>query len=179
MVTTQARNRTTRTNTGTSRRKQRWRRNVIRAATWNIMSWNTKNAEILLEMEQHKIDICALSETKRKGKGSIRVPGYIFVYSGVSQRSRATAGVGILISEKLEQSIEDIHDISERFLKVTLNTETGKLHLFSVYAPDISKPREETAQFYEILEEEVSRIPQNERMLMMGDLNARIGNSII
>ncbi|XP_044765387.1 uncharacterized protein LOC123321719 [Coccinella septempunctata] len=139
MVTTQARNRTMKTNTETSRRKQRWRKNVIRAATWSIMSWNRKKAEILLEMEHHKIDICALSETKRKGKGSIKVPGYIFVYSGVSQQSRATAGVGISISEKLEQSIKDIHYISERFLKVTLNTETGKLHLFSMYALDISK----------------------------------------
>lgn len=47
-------------------------------------------------MEEHNIDICALSETKRKGKRNIAYPGYILKYSGYEKHKRTTAGVRIL-----------------------------------------------------------------------------------
>lgn len=40
-------------------------------------------------MEQHNIDICALSETKKKGKGNIRLKDYIVIYSGREKNERA------------------------------------------------------------------------------------------
>lgn len=49
----------------------------MRCGCWNIMSWNGREQEVLLEMEEHKIDICALSETKRRRKGDKRYPGFI------------------------------------------------------------------------------------------------------
>ena len=37
---------------------------------WNIQYINTKQAEVFQKLEKMKICICALTETKKKGKGS-------------------------------------------------------------------------------------------------------------
>lgn len=124
-------------------------------------------------MEEHKIDICALSEIKQKGKGEILYPGYLLKYSGKGKHERATAGVGILIKEKYVQSIEDTQYINERILRVTLNMGEEKLHLISVYAPDINKRKKESDDFYDHLQTKIDRLPKTEKMLIMGDLNAR------
>ena len=73
-VTTNARTRTmTRTNrnapTAKERKKRQWRKKIIRIATWNTRSWNNKAQEILIELNHKTIDICAISETKKKDKG--------------------------------------------------------------------------------------------------------------
>lgn len=54
------------------------------------------------------------------------------MYSGIPQRSRAGAGVGILISDRYEESIEEIYYSNERLLEITLNTEVDRLHLIYV-----------------------------------------------
>lgn len=86
----------------------------------------------------------ALSETKRKVNGPIKIPNYVLIYSGVAKHKRATAGVGLLMAEKYEHLIQDIHYVNERILKVSLNVGTGNFNLISVYAPDISKSKDET-----------------------------------
>lgn len=143
------------------------------------MSWNSKNHEILLEMKQHKVDICALSETKRKGKGTMKLPGYVFIYSGVDLSKRASGGVGILVAEKYEPSINNIHYIDERILVLSLNSESGNINIMSVYAPDSSRKKEETDAFYEKVEAELGRIPSTEKVIILGDLNARVGNKVL
>lgn len=49
-----------------NKRLGRRKRTITRLACWNIISWNGGDQEIVSEMKQHKIDICALSERKRK-----------------------------------------------------------------------------------------------------------------
>ncbi|XP_045461580.1 craniofacial development protein 2-like [Harmonia axyridis] len=166
-------------NTVLREKKNRWRKKTLRVACWNIMSWNTKSHEILLEIREHKVDICALSETKRKDKGTVKLPGYIFVYGGVDQCKRASAGVGILVAEKYEPFIDNIQYIDERILVLSLNSECGKTHIISVYAPDSSRKKEETDAFYERVEAEVRRIPSTEKVIILGDLNARVGNNVL
>ncbi|XP_044757080.1 uncharacterized protein LOC123315451 [Coccinella septempunctata] len=102
-------------------------------------------------MKHHKIYICAISESKRKGKGTLKVPGFILIYSGVEKQRRATGGVAMLIAEKYGDNIEDIHYVNQRILEVTLQTGSEKIHIFSVYAPDSSRRREDTDTFYDLL----------------------------
>lgn len=51
--------------------KDAWKRNILRIACWNIVSWTTNEHDIHLEMVDHQIDICAISETQRKRKRTI------------------------------------------------------------------------------------------------------------
>lgn len=90
------------------------------------MALTTNDNEILLELKQHKIDILyAISQLKQKNKGSVKVPGYVLIYSGAPKDERAIAGVGLIISQ-------NIRYINERILTITLNIGSEKLHLISV-----------------------------------------------
>ncbi|KYN44627.1 hypothetical protein ALC56_00914, partial [Trachymyrmex septentrionalis] len=44
----------------------------LRCSCWNIQSCNGRDQEIILELERHKIYICAVSKIKRKEKGNRR-----------------------------------------------------------------------------------------------------------
>ena len=51
--------------------------------------------------------------------------------------------------------------------------------LISVYAPTLSHPPEETEQFYSDLGGLVRRIPNEDKIVIMGDFNARVGSDYI
>lgn len=87
--------------------KNRHEGKTLLGGSAGILSWSGREQEILIEMKEYKIDICALSETKRKNKGDLSYPEYILKYSGNEKHKRATAGVGILIKEKYRQNIKD------------------------------------------------------------------------
>lgn len=130
-------------------------------------------------MEKHQIDICGLSETKKKGKGTTAFGRYILIYSGKGKQDRAHSGVGILIHEKFTQCIENIEYVDDRILNVSLKINNIVYNLISTYAPDISKPREESEHFYEKLQDTVNELGNKDRIIIFGDLNARIGNDEI
>lgn len=46
-----------------------------------------------MELKKRKIDICAIFETKRRGKNRIEYPDYTFVYSGKENHARTTKGL--------------------------------------------------------------------------------------
>lgn len=58
------------------------------------MSWNAKDQEIVEELKENNIEVCSVSETKKKGKGKYEIDKYIFIYSGVPREQRAHSGVG-------------------------------------------------------------------------------------
>jgi len=145
-------------------------------ATWNIISWSGRNYEIITELNNFKIDFCAISETKNKGKGTVYIDDYVLAYSGIQKEERAHAGVGLLTHKKYANNIEDIEYISERIIQVTLKFPQTKWYLLSLYAPDISKPKEQREEFCEDLQNVIDQIPQDVLLITMGDMNARVGN---
>lgn len=160
--------------------KRKNKKNIMRVGCWNITSFSNKDQELIIEMNKHKIDICALSETKKKGKGSTKFSNYILIYSGKNKNERASSGVGFLVNEKFEHSIKAVEYISDRLLMITLNIKPYKeTHYISVYAPDITKPQEEKDQFYDELQEILNNIPPKDEVIILGDLNARVGNNVI
>jgi hypothetical protein len=150
--------------------------NLTRLACWNITSWRNRDQEIIQELESHKIDICGVSETKKKGQGITKYPNYILIYSGKEKSGRAHSGVGLLLRDIYEQYIDHIEYINHRIVKVTIILSNTKIHLISTYAPDISRPREETDEFYEHLQATIENVPTTQGIIILGDLNARLGN---
>lgn len=59
-----------------------------------------------------------------------------------------------------------------------MNTNTGPVTLVSVYAPTFTSESEAKEQFYSQLEELIASIPETEDLLLLGDLNARVGMDI-
>ncbi|XP_044751629.1 craniofacial development protein 2-like [Coccinella septempunctata] len=130
-------------------------------------------------MNRHRVDICGLSETKRKGQGTIKYENYVLCYSGKPKHDRAHSGVGILLHEKCVDLIDTIEYVSDRILRVTLILPRGHLHLVSIYAPDMSKTREESDVFYRELQNTIDKIDNSGRIILFGDFNARIGSEEI
>lgn len=162
------------------RKKREWRNNSLRIGTWNTRAWNNKAQEIIIELSEKHIDICAVSETKKKGKGIVTYQDYIMFYSGVPKETRAKEGVGILLNKKYENSIDDYKFISERILMVSLRmTNMNTLYIFSIYAPEDCKPEREKESFYDTLHEYLNLVPPDKPVLILGDFNARIGNNIV
>jgi endonuclease/exonuclease/phosphatase family metal-dependent hydrolase len=160
----------------TKAKKRKNRRNYTRIACWNITSWTKRDQEVIQELDRHRIDICGIAETKKKGKGSARYNNYILIYSGKCRSERAHSGVGILLNEKYEHTIkDDIDYVSDRILRVTLSINNTSVHLISIYAPDICKPREETEEFYNKLQDTIEHLPSSDKVIILGDFNARIG----
>lgn len=150
---------------------------MIRFGTCNIASWNKRDQEILQELESHKIEICALSETKKKGKGNINFDKYMLIYSGVNKEKRAQGGVGLLIHRKFEGNISNVKYINENMMLVTLKIKNNLLNVIPVYAPDITKIKEEKDTFYENLQDLLDTTKNGEKTIILGDFNARVGNT--
>ena len=73
-------------------------------------------------------------------------------------------------------NIDNIEYTSERIIQVTLKFPQAKWCLLSLYASDISKPIEQREEFYEDLQNVMNQIPKDALLIMMGDMNARVGN---
>ncbi|KAH1024973.1 hypothetical protein HUJ05_009793 [Dendroctonus ponderosae] len=58
------------------------------------------------------------------------------------------------------------------------NTQTHT-HLVSVYAPDTGKPKSEIDKLYQSIKAVLDNIPRLDDMIILGDLNARIGNNVV
>lgn len=75
------------------------------------------NVLSFLFQKVHNIDICALSETKKKGKGNAKYQNYILFYSEVEKNSRAKAGVDILVHKKFENIIDEIEYLNQNIIR--------------------------------------------------------------
>lgn len=152
---------------------------IMRFATWNIKSFNNKDQETLKELKDNKIDVCALQETKKKGKGHIQYDDYLVIYSGVEKQTRAKEGVAIAISRKYQANIQDCSYVSPRILVVRMEAEDQTLNIVSVYSPEDNKPKQERESFYDQLQNTIESLPNDQQSIILGDFNARIGNQII
>lgn len=56
---------------------------------------------------------------------------------------------------------------------------TEFFHRISAYAPHASKPDQEAQNFYSLLQSEIDKIPNSEKIIILGDLNARTRNEVI
>jgi hypothetical protein len=52
---------------------------TLRIASWNITFLNSKDQEIFMELKQHKIDICIISETKKKDKENYKLEDFLLI----------------------------------------------------------------------------------------------------
>lgn len=66
---------------------------------WKIKTLTSKDHEIIPEINEHKIDKYAFSETRKKGRETTKLNDYILIFPGATIDQRATSGVGIVIKD--------------------------------------------------------------------------------
>jgi hypothetical protein len=106
---------------------------------WNITSLTGKEAEVVEEMMKYRIPILGVSETKKKGYGTMLMHrNYTLRYSGVGKDSRAKEGVGILMSPEMNERVTNWEPINSRIIRVDIELEE-KVSLIQIYAPTEDK----------------------------------------
>ena len=124
---------------------------------------------------RRKLDVLALSETKMKGEGEREFGPVKGRVSGVVG-GRGREGVGLLLSEELRKSVREWCEVSSRLMWVRVQLGSEKWVFVSAYGPGSEKSEEERELFWEKLNECLSKFRENVRVVLLGDLNARVGD---
>ncbi|XP_071539225.1 craniofacial development protein 2-like [Panulirus ornatus] len=150
----------------------------LRVGCLNVCGCNqdVKKGEIGSMFEERNLDVLALSETKLKGKGEEWFGNVWGVKSGVSERTRAREGVAILLKQELWEYVIECKKVNSRLIWVKLKVDGERWVIIGAYAPGHEKKDQERQVFWEQLNECVSGFDARDRVIMMGDLNAKVSN---
>lgn len=127
------------------------------------------------------MDIAALSETRLPEEDSLTEvgEGYTFFWKGLARNEPRIHGVGFAIKNKVLSSLpEGPVGINERIMtwRIPL-TKHRHLTLISVYAPTLVSDEVTKDTFYYALDEVLQNICSSEKIVLMGDFNARVGKN--
>lgn len=103
--------------------------------------------------------------------------GAILVYSGTTGRKEH--GVGLMISSKLRGAIISYTPINDRILTVRMYSKQVNVTCIVAYAPPEYVEVKLKDSFYNDLSVVHNEIPQQDVRILIGDFNARVGNSTI
>ena len=84
-------------------------------------------------------------------------------------------GVAVIVTRKVEKTLLEWTPVNDRLMKVRFNSKFAKLTIISCYAPTEEAEEEEKDEFYKQLEGEIRTTPRLDILMVIGDLNARVG----
>ena len=161
----------------------------IQIGCWNVRSLgkptrqNGRLREVLHTMKEKSLNVFALSEVRWPGHGISRLDDVTIIFSGMGPEDchNRRRGVAVVLSERATSTWQSANSkfvpISERIIRIRLKSHTGFLSLIAVYAPTNEPGNEaDTESFYQSLQVEVANVPKRDMLLVVGDLNARVGN---
>ena len=173
---------------GKNKKKQKIKMKPFIFGTWNVRTLldnaqanrpERRTALVGRELARYKVDIAALSETRLAEEGQLKETGagYTFFWSGRAKDDRREAGVGFAVRNELVNKLNSLpQGINDRIMTLKL-TLTGKKQatIISAYAPTMTNPDDIKDQFYEELNSLVTAVPKTEKLIILGDFNARVG----
>ena len=131
-------------------------------------------------LQRYNIDVAALSETRLADTGEITEvgAGYTLFLLGKTSDERRDAGVGFAIRTSLVMKLESLpKGINDRLIVMRLPLKGKKyLTLISAYAPTMSYTQEQNELFYQNLPSLLRTVPKDNKLVLLGDFNARVGN---
>lgn len=134
---------------------------------------------IARELKRYDIAIAALSETRIADvtETTERGSGYTFFCIGRQEEQPRQAGVGFAVKTCYLKLLDSLpHGVNERLMTMRLKLAGGYVTLISAYAPTMSHTQETKETFYEELDRLILKTPHSDKLLILGDFNARVGN---
>src|ERR1700755_1264346 len=110
---------------------------VLKVGTLNVRGVNKeeKREEVGVVMDQRRLDILALTETKLKGEGDLAFGKYKGMYAGVNERVRAREGVAIVMRDEWWRCVKGRGRIRARIVWVRLRLRREYWVFICAYAP--------------------------------------------
>ena len=162
-------------------------------AQWNVRTLldrettnrpERRTALVAMELAKYTIDIAVLSETRFLASGSLNDLEYTFYWSGKPNGERREAGVGFAIKKTIVAKLTEMpHPVSDMIMtmKIPLTKDRNATivsaydpTIVSAYDPTMTNPEENKETFYSQLKGTLRNIPSTDKLLLIGDFNARI-----
>ena len=159
----------------------------------NIGAWNVRTLQdsdtnkrperstalVAKELARYNIHFTALSETRLAETGQLKESGagYTFFWSGRSAEERQESGVGFAVKSSIVSQLESLpQGVNDRLMTLRFPL-ARKCHatIISAYAPTMTNPDEIKDKFYENLDRTISQVPKKDKLVLLGDFNARVG----
>ena len=86
-------------------------------------------------------------------------------------------GVAIMMSARSKRALMEWTPISKRIIKARFYSKYKKLAVIQTYAPTNEAVDEEKKEFYNQLQDSISSCSRHDIIVVMGDLNAKVGSS--
>lgn len=147
----------------------------MKIGTWNVQGISNKIKEVTESVEKINIDIAILTETKKKGQGCDSADNYIYFWSGKHKAERAAAGVAIMIHKRYKNAVTDVEYTSERLMSITIKIYGKEYCIVAAYAPTEDSTIAVKDDFYEVLTNKLDTVRNTRRLILAGDINARVG----
>ncbi|BHF83380.1 hypothetical protein SprV_0902652200 [Sparganum proliferum] len=170
------------------RNRQTDRVSPLTLAAWDVRSLldnprsnrlERRTALVARELARYKVDIAALSETRFSEQGQLEEvdAGYIFVWSGRPRAERRDVGVAFAIRNDIVRRLPCFpQGINDRLMSLRLPLWGGKFAtIISAYAPTMTSPDAARDKFYEDLHALLATVSKADKLVVLGDFNARVG----
>ncbi|XP_076049523.1 uncharacterized protein LOC143030250 [Oratosquilla oratoria] len=148
-----------------------------RLCTWTRPERRT--AIVTRELSKQSIDIAALSETRQDDEGQLRETGggYTFYWKGKPATEPRIYGVGFAIKNNIINLLcEYPVGINERLIQLRLKLANNQhVTVLSAYAPTQDAEDVVKETFYSCLDETIRNIKKEDKLVLLGDFNARVG----
>nr|VZI27307.1 unnamed protein product [Spirometra erinaceieuropaei] len=138
-----------------------------------------RTALVARELARYKVDIAALSETRFSEQGQLEEvgAGYTFFWSGRPRAERRNASVAFAIRNDIVGRLPCLpQGINDRLMSLRLPLWGGKFAIIiSAYAPTMTNPDAVRDEFYEDLHAFLATVSKVDKLIVLGDFNARVG----
>ena len=137
-----------------------------------------KAAQIANEMTTYNLAILGLCETRWTESGCMRLStGQTVLYSGHNHADAPhTEGVGFMLTKQAAKSLIGWNPVSSRIITASFHTKIGKATFIQCYAPTNEADDDAKADFYERLQGVIDGVANKDLILLLGDLNAKVGS---
>jgi exonuclease III len=151
-----------------------------------IGCWNTrtlyeisKATQLAKDMKKYNIEVLGISESRWTGNGEIKLAtGETIIYSGHQQQNAVhSKGVAFLMSDKATKALIAWEPISKRIIKARFKSICYNITVVNVYAPTNDAEYEEKLMLYEQLQSIINKVNKRDILILMEDMNAKIGNN--
>ncbi|BHF75263.1 hypothetical protein SprV_0501835900 [Sparganum proliferum] len=157
-------------------------------AAWNVHSLldnprsnrpEHRTALVARELACYKVDIASLGETRFSEQGQLEEVGvgYTFFRSGRPRAERRDADVAFAIQNDIVGRLPCLpQGINDRLMSLRLPLRRGKFAtIISAYAPPMTSPDAARDKFYEDLHALLATASKADKLIVLGDFNARVG----
>lgn len=152
----------------------------LRFGTWNVKTLYQagKLAQASRILESYGLSFLGLSEMRWNQNGQmVTTKGHLVLWSGMPNANDIhQRGVGMLVHRSIRNTIMDYEFVNERIMRVRFRCKAKNLTVFQCYAPTEDAEEDVKQQFYDKLNKLLSEAPKHDLKLLMGDINAKVGN---